>query len=374
VITGVDSDLRSDRGGTPRLPRTWRTPDGRPQCERGRPSPAIESGMPAAVELPTIVPEYFPPAVGRYEVKPGLVRFGKPLGGGVADGHVFQFDATFPRFRRAKLDARRERLGKYFVTDQFHPPVAAAVAEFIVRRLVLEHPDHFAFDEDDRARSLACRLTGDRLHFDGGWELRDVDAGPAGVDPPYASALDALASQVQEDLAVVSTDGPRHWLGALHVCIPNFWAAEDKVGRPFAVVHEPVAGMEQMNRRADEMVRLMVNARDGLVRFAWGITWDDELNHHPVLPPGAVRSPRFDPGRPSAFVRVERQTMWGFPEIGAALFTIRPYLLDCAALRRDPARTAQLAAALRSMTPESLAYKGLADSRDALVRWLEAPL
>jgi hypothetical protein len=327
---------------------------------------------PAAELPPAAMPDYFPPAVGRYEVKPGLARFGKPLGGGAADGHVFQLDATFPRFRRAKLDARRERLGKYFVTHGFEPPVERTVVEFIARRLVLEHPGSFALTGEGDGRTLDCRLTGERLHFDAEWVLRHVDAPDPAVDPPYASAFDALAAQVQEDLAVVSTDRPRHWLSALHVCIPNFWAAEDKVGRPFAAVHEPVAGMEQMNRRADEMVRVMVAAREGLVRFAWGVTWDDELNHHPQAPPGARRSSGFDPGKPAAFVRVERQTMWGFPEVGAALFTIRPYLQDCAALRRDPVRSAQLASALRSMTEASLAYKGLARSRDALVEWLES--
>jgi hypothetical protein len=329
---------------------------------------------PPTAERPTTIPDYFPPAVGRYEVKPGLVRFGRPIGGGDADGHVFQLDAAFPRFRRAKLDARRERLGKYFVTHELAAPVARAVAEFVVGRLVLEHPAHFSLDP--ATRTLTCRLTRERLRFDDEWRVHSCEAetATAAAEPAYASALDALACQVQEDLAVVSTDGPRHWLSALHVCVPNHWAAEDKVGRPFAAVHEPVAGMEPINRRADEMVRLMVGAREGLVRFAWGITWDDELNHHPSPPPGRRPSPAgFDPERPAAFVRVERQTMWGFPEVGAALFTIRPYLHDCAAIRRDPQRAAQLAAALRSMSAASLEYKGLAGSRDALVRWLETP-
>ena len=65
--------------------------------------------------------------------------------------------------------------------------------------------------------------------------------------------------------------------------------------------------------------------------------------------------------------------MWGFPDVGAALFTIRPYFHDCAVIRRDPRRAAQLTAALWSMSDAALAYKGLAGSRDALLRWLETP-
>lgn len=323
--------------------------------------------MRSALELPPQMPDYFPPAVGRYEVKPGLIRFGKPLGGGEVDGHVFQLDATFPRFRAAKVAARRERLGKYVLTHRYEPPVARTVAEFIVGRLTREHPDWFSLAGDG---TLTCRPTAERIRFDGNWELRDVEASTP-IDPPYVSAIDALASQVQEDLAVISTEGGRHWVSALHVCMPNQWAGEDKIGKPFAAIHEPVAGMEQMNARADELVRLMVVAREGLVRFAWGVTWDDELNQHPAAPPGVQRPQGFDPARPAAFVRVERQTMWGFAEVEAALFTIRPYFHDCSALRDDPARGAQLAAAIGSMSAASLAYKGLAGSKDALLRWLD---
>jgi dimethylamine monooxygenase subunit A len=294
-------------------------------------------------------PDYFPPAGGRYEVKPGLVRFGRDLGGGEADRHVFQIDASFPHYHRAKLAARAERPGKYFQTHRFEPHVADAVNRFIVSRLTAEHSAHFSPSGDQ----LHCGLTGDKAPLD----------------------FDALAMQVQEDLAVVSTEdeGRRHWLSAVHLSFPNHWAAEDKIGKTFALIHEPVAAMEQMNRQADSIVRLMLEATDGLVRFAWGVTFDDLLNHHPQPPPGAKRVHTFDPSNPRTFLRVERQTVWGFPNVGAALFTIRTYLHDFAQIRRDPARRAALAAAIRSMTPASLAYKGLAESRDALLAWFEKP-
>jgi dimethylamine monooxygenase subunit A len=321
-----------------------------------------------ALVLPRELPDYFPPAVGRYEVKPGLVRFGKPLGGGKADEHVFQLDATFPCFREAKLAARRERLNKYFLTERFDRRIERVVSNFIVDRLVKEHPQHFKLDR----ATFECALTGERLRFDAEFNLLGADA-PESVEPPYKSALDALAMQVQEDLAVVSTgaDGG-HWLSALHVCVPNHWAPAEKIGRAFPTIHEPVAGMEQMNRQGDQLVRIMIGAADGLVRFAWGITWDDELNHHPDPAPGSRRSTGFDAEHPRAFLRVERQTIWGFPNVGATLFTIRPYLYDVARIRRNADRRDNLSSAVRSMSADSLAYKGLTGSRDALLRWLTA--
>jgi hypothetical protein len=322
----------------------------------------------SATALPTGRPDYFPLAGGRYEVKPGLVRFGRPLGGGEADGHVFQLDATFAEYRRAKLAARRERLGKYFLTSEFSPQVRNAICRFIVGRLTTEHPALFDIADD----VLACALTGERLAFDSDFELRSVESTDS-VQPPYACAFDALASQVQEDLAVVTASPDEsHRLSAIHLCFPNAWAAEDKIGRTFAAIHEPVAGMEQMNRQADSLVDTMLGATDGLVRFAWGVTWDDELNHHPQPPTFARRAARFDPVNPRAFLRVERQTIWGFPEVSSALFTIRTYSYDCADVRRDPDRRDALISALQTMSAESAAYKGLAASRNALVEWLGA--
>ena len=139
----------------------------------------------------------------------------------------------------------------------------------------------------------------------------------------------------------------------------------EKVGRSFADVHAPVAGMAEMNRRGDEFVTVMVRATEPLVRWAWGVTFDDRLDHHPSHP-----RTRFDPSHPRAYLRVERQTIAGFPARGAALFTIRPYLYDVADVRQDPVRRENLSKAIESMSVASLRYKGMASSRDALLQWL----
>jgi hypothetical protein len=279
-------------------------------------------------------PLYFPLRHGRYDIAPGLNRFGKDLDGGEFDRYLFQIDRTYPGFLTAKLASRAEDFGKYVVAHDLAPATLEAINDFIIVRLAAEHP-HLA------------------AHFNA--------AATRGFD-----RFDALACQVQEDLAIVSTAPDRgHWLSAAHICFPNGWAPAEKVGHSFAAVHEPVAGMADMNRRGEEFVNIMTRATDGLVRFAWGVAFDDRLNHHPDKP----RTP-FDPANPKAFLRVERQTIWGFPARGAALFTIRTYLYDLNDLRGDLATRDSLVAALLSMSPESRAYKGLAGHFDPLVQWL----
>ena len=306
-------------------------------------------------------PFYFPLRHGRYDVAPGLTKLGKDHGAGAADAQVFQFDNAFQRYRSAKRASRLWEFDRHVATHNLRPAVGAAVTTFIAERLATEHPRHFTLERNPIGTSvLHCGLTGETLPF--GQNMR-LAAGFGRRD-----ALDALAMQVQEDLAIVSSAPDQtHWLSYVHVTLPNGWAPEEKIGRSFAAVHEPVAGMSDMNRRGNEFVNVMVNATDGLVRFAWGVTFDDELNHHPRLP-----RPPFDPQHPQAFLRVERQTIRGLPSVGASLFTIRTYLYDLATLRSDPATRDPLLAALRTMPEESAAYKGIAPHRDSLVRWLES--
>ena len=95
------------------------------------------------------------------------------------------------------------------------------------------------------------------------------------------------------------------------------------------------------------------------------------LNRHPDGTPDAQRPRRFDAANPNAFLRVERQTMHGFPAVEAALFTIHTTFINCASL---PQHRRQLVAdAIRSMSPGVLNYKGIAPFQDDLLAWLESP-
>jgi hypothetical protein len=325
--------------------------------------PLVKANM-----LPINTPaRYVPFACGRYEIAPGLSKFGKDFGNGSADRQAFQIDRDFPRYRAVKLASRRNDFSGHVCEQRLNPNVRAAVVRFIAQRLKQEHPSLFARDQQER---LVCHLTGEAIQLD---DTTDLVSTVAKVHPPYHDALDALAGQIQEDLAIISTDASgSHWLSYLHLCFPNHWAAAGKIGRTFVQVHAPVAGIEPINLRADRHVKTMLSAEHGLVRFAWGIATDDLLNHHPELDTStSARS--FDPRHPHALVRVERQTLWGFSAVGAALFTIRTYFIDCAELKRaNPPLRDALVSAIVSMSPQTLEYKGLLRWRDALLGWLRS--
>jgi hypothetical protein len=287
------------------------------------------------MEKPNNVPaRYKPYANGRYDVRPGLRRFGADFGNGEADQHIFQFDQQFETYRAAKQAACKTRPDDSYLTDNFDDDVAQAVSQFIAQRLVAEHPQWFELAD----HCLHCRLTDESI---------EIDAG----------ALAPLAMQVHEDLAVVCSKDERNWLAAAHICLPSHWSPAVKIGRNFADIHEPVPGIAPISARQSEHVARMIAATQGLVRFAWGLQGDDAIDGHP----SRLRK-SLDIDSDAVIIRLERQTMWGLPHVNAALFTIHPYNYICTDADRAP-----IASAIATMSDESLAYKGLTNVRDALV-------
>ncbi|MEZ6055090.1 MAG: DUF3445 domain-containing protein [Planctomycetaceae bacterium] len=309
---------------------------------------------------------YFPFEKGSYDVLPGLRPFGDDFGNGAADNCVFQIDSQFHQFRAAKLHARSTSLSRHVLFQQFSEEAAAAVTRFVIHRFVIEHPEWFAVEQTESTQRLTCHLTGEVLCFDRNGKLV-IHETRSDVEPAYFCSLDALACQVQEDLAVTCAEESANWVAALHVCLPSHWTPEDKLGKDFAEVHATVPGMEPFARNQQKFVAKMMGATNGLVRFVWGLQWDDTLNRHPACD-SALKC--FDPKQPGPFLRVERQTIWGLPESRASLFTIRPSLIDVRDIKtRKPLATA-LAQAIDSMSVDSLRYKGLSQSHQEFVRWL----
>ncbi len=132
-------------------------------------------------------------------------------------------------------------------------------------------------------------------------------------------------------------------------------------------------GIDKLNAKAGALVDTMID-KGPHVRFAWGLSSDQRLNHHPHAPPGIDgehwQGRRFTKVTRQLFLRVERQTIWGVPEVSAALFMIRTYFTDCRKLRAHPDRLGKLESAIESMTPASLKYKGLATAKANILSWL----
>lgn len=323
--------------------------------------------------LPSPV-RYFPISSGLYEVAPGLSKVLNQKGHEGRDAQIFQFDNEFHRYRENKIQCRSERLSKYLQTHEYSRALSSAVNRFLARYLALEHPAYFSLQENGAARTLLCHLSQEKILLNSEWELESFES-PQAMASPYSSAFDALASQVQEDVAVMTqNEEGRDWLAALHLCSPSHWAAEEKIGKNFFDIHVPIPGIEKINRAATSFVEMMIH-KGPFVRFVWGFATDKRLNHHPEAPQG--KDPKewkgraFDKTKESPFIlRLERQVLWGLPEAKASVFLIRTYFIDGEEIRRNPQERALLTSGLKSMSPESRVYKGVDACINEILAWL----
>lgn len=333
----------------------------------------MDSTRPAPI--PPLLPPsiYFPPESGRYTVSPSLLRLGTDFGNGERDAQIFQIDSEFPRFRASGLAARAAHPERHVLREGFDTPLQAAVVSALAERMAQEHPTIFTLIGSDTGNiCLRSALTSETLHFDAQGNLTTLP------EIPHQDALDALSTQIQEDIAVVQRmpDGSDR-IVALNVCAPSRWSPEEKIGSNFDRTHTPVPGMEKIRTAARGLTAAMVE-RPPTVRFTWGVEFSECLNLHPLAEAAnpATRhesADRLVQAHP-LFLRVERQVIYGLPNADAALFLIRPHVYDLRRLIRDvPARRDALIAALQSMPAASRIYKGLGPKIfDAVLRWLNA--
>lgn len=266
---------------------------------------------------------------GPYTTAPGLT----PLRG---DQKIFDEDEHYQEYIANKNRCRAEDITKYYCTHKFNERTERAVTDFLFSRLHNEYPGLLDFDRDT-----------------------------------YPSLFDAICSHLQEDLAVIQLDGEKDWLAAIHLCSPNHWDPRTKIGRPFNDIHIPVPGIERTVKNYPVMLKMIVE-KDVFTRFAWGIATDMRLNHHPEPPPGydatEWRGRRVADQNTEFFVRVERQNLIGLKEVNAFIFTIRTYFYPVSGLNAD--ERVALTNAIRSMTPESLDYKGMTSFKSQLLSLL----
>ncbi len=256
---------------------------------------------------------YAPWRRGVYDVRPGLVPFGTDFGNGESDQRLFQIDEHFDRYLENKERALKLWPNSHCLESNLEPAVRHA-AECLMRR-------HLGVDK---------------------------------------GGLEDLMLQVQEDIAIVATEGLRDWLAWACVCSPSHWAPEAKIGRSFFDVHKPIPGFEKVNQASAGLVNAMVS-KGPFVRFVWGLESSPELNCHP-------RSVEPRDFRRGVWVRTERQVTWPLRGVGAALFSIRVYNLALEQLSTVDRNL--LKQALLSMSPEARVYKGVAEQFDLVLSQL----
>lgn len=195
--------------------------------------------------------------------------------------------------------------------------------------------------------------------------LRLVVAATGGRAEAHLHPLDAAGRLVQEDLCLlVERDGVPH-LDAASLCFPSYWRLRDKLGRPLAEVHQPVAHYaEELAPRVDRFLTRLPADRP-VWRRNWSIHDDPAYFLPDPTPPRPVDPPE------GLWLRSERQTLRRLEVPGCVLFTIRTQQVPLVALAERPDLAARMADAIAAWSPALAAYKG-GHGALASVPWLRS--
>jgi len=164
--------------------------------------------------------------------------------------------------------------------------------------------------------------------------------------------LDAAGRLVQEDLCLlVRRDGAPH-LDAASLCFPSYWRLADKLGRPLADVHGPVAHYaEELAAKVDGFLERLRPERP-----VWRRNWSVHDDPAYFLP-DPTRPVEVDPPR-GLWLRSERQTLRRLETVDVVLFTIRTQQVPLSVLAERPDVARRLADVIAGWSPALRAYKG----------------
>jgi hypothetical protein len=258
----------------------------------------------------------------------------------------------------ARYLAEKRRLAQLAPAETFveEPDTRDAQAELL--QLLVEHlVERFPAAYRREGSALLVLPAGDAVPLDDRTE------------PPLRTA----SRLVQEDLILMRRDEQGWRLTAGSLSFPSSWHLREKFGRPMPQIHGAVPGFGAGSKNMNIIERMFDNldASDVFVRWNWGF-YDDGSLYHPA-PGNGTHHFAGDGDARHIFLRVERQTLRKLPRSGDVVFTIRTHLNPLSALEQHADRKRLAGAMVRqieSLSPQQLAYKGLARERDRLLERL----
>ncbi|HKP08598.1 MAG TPA: DUF3445 domain-containing protein [Microbacterium sp.] len=236
---------------------------------------------------------------------------------------------------------------------------------FCLQRLAVEYPDRMTLHRENDAVRWSNALTGDDVAFTIGDDA-SVPGGP----------LRFLATQMQEDVALLDQREDALWLDAGVITFAADWSMGFDVGMRFLEIHGPVPRVheEQIIVRAHQFL-LRLQPAQAYRRTNWTMTvgrrLDTSTETYPEWGPDRTRV-LDDPALPDlVHLRVEVQHLIRLPHSGAVMFLIRSYLEPLRALANVPPWRDRLAAVLRELPDDMAEYKGIDKYRLLAADWLD---
>lgn len=236
------------------------------------------------------------------------------------------------------------------------------VLDLVLHQLVSHYPEAFSLEKHDLFWSFRNQKMNEEYDFTWG------DSGSLPQDP-----LDWVGRQVQEDLLILNEEGE---LISGQLCFPSGWSLEEKLGKHFMSIHEPLPDrLTPMIEAAGKLMERIPQGRS-IQRTNWGFRITDDLDmstqhgvrYREMLKPTETWS--VEDVAEKVFVRIEYQTLHRLPS-GNVLFTIHTYLSPIAEEAKDPDRAARMFGFLSTVPRDVQDYKLITPYTTKLTQYLK---
>ena len=297
---------------------------------------------------------YFPVSRRPFEFSPGLRKLDINNKKDLRE-QLFQFDSQWFDYQQQKLHALNQNFSRYCCQHELQESTRRAAEGFLISQLLDNYSNLFSIHHNGTKPQLLNHLSHESLQLESRQPSQFF---------PSETLLDSLCRQLQEDVSIIQFYGESDYIAYLHLCFPNHWAAEEKIGQSFIKSHMTVPGMEKINRQATPLMQSFISGSP-MERFTWGITTDSILDKHP----SNLRQRLHGRSLSDFYLRIERQVLIGLPKVQAVIFLIRSYHRPLADLTTDEQQ--HLAYSINTMPDAIRRYKGLDSDAEKLVKLLQ---
>ncbi|MEO0486026.1 MAG: DUF3445 domain-containing protein [Pseudomonadota bacterium] len=213
-------------------------------------------------------------------------------------------------------------------------PYAATTRRALPSLQVLDPAGWLIFDEAEagqiaRRKTLVAERPGDVLAALPGSEAAQAEAlemigahlGEAHGREVVLGQMADLAGAIQEDVVILEPRDGVHVMTAAILCFPASWSLAEKIGRPMASIHAPVA---EIDTRMDRQIeRVFAGLRVDRPLWRYNHLWYEDAE---LFQPRREDDRRTQ--REKRYLRSERQCLVRMPRTGAVMFTIHTYVVD----------------------------------------------
>ena len=302
---------------------------------------------------------YNPWSSGKFEIKAGFHRLAKDFGNGDLDSRIFQIDNQYEYYLSEKDISFNDTRNQHYLSSDLTDITYLKTIDLLLTLLKKEYSAYFNIKTTDGNITVENSLTNEFLFLE---HNGSIVKSKSRTRHHYKDGLDALCMQLQEDFSIIEP-ARENRVSMLNISFPNHWAPEDKIGKSFITIHDPVPNMENINKNAHALVS-STKSKGPFVRFAWGLASSERLNCHPDHSKTSESTRKFNSDS-RLYVRLERQTLINIPGTESVLFTIRSYFYDVHQLSSDD--KSYLIAALNTMETKTIIYKGLKQNIEAII-------